>query len=185
MQSARMWTGPEAISIWDEIVQARKQELQSSDVSETFSYATALAGHVALTRDQLAEWDNSARAWLRHADRTRSKQQTQVMLILSNLDGVAVNSMPSTYRSVIDAWVAALQGMENLIKGTSQGVSNGGLLLALASWHLYPDMIVSMQSLDPVLVISFRLVPLIPSCYRSLVIRLWCRMTHSSPVAPL
>lgn len=138
---ARIWTGPEATSIWSEIVQARKNELQHSDQGETFSYATTLAGNVALTRDQLAEWDNSARAWLRHADRIRSRQQTQVMLILSNLMGLSVSSMPSTYRSVIDAWVTALQGMENLVKGTSQGASSGGLLLALSSWHLYPDMI--------------------------------------------
>lgn len=145
--SARIWTGPEATSIWSEIVQARKNELQHSDQGETFSYATSLAGNVALTRDQLAEWDNSARAWLRHADRIRSRQQTQVMLILSNLMGLSVSSMPSTYRSVIDAWVTALQGMENLVKGTSQGASSGGLLLALSSWHLYPDMIVCGQSL--------------------------------------
>lgn len=118
------------------------------DQTETFSYSNALAGHVALTRDQLAQWDNSARAWLRHADQTLSKQQTQVKLILSSLDGLAVSSMPSTYRSVTDAWVTALQGMENLIKGTSQGASSGGLLLALSSWHLYPDMIVRMQCLE-------------------------------------
>ena len=181
MQSARVWTGPEAISIWDEIVQARKQELQRSGQSETFSYATTLAGHVAITRDQLAEWDNSARAWLRHADRTRSKQQTQVMLILSNLDGVAVSPMPSTYQSVIDAWVTALHGMENLTKGTSQGASSGGLLLALASWHLYPDMIVSIQSLGP---FFFRYSQVTQEHDRSLVIRLWYRMTHSSPEEP-
>ena len=68
------------------------------------------------------------------------------MLFLSSLDGLAVSSMPSRYRSVIDAWVIALQGMENLVKGSSQGASSGGLLLALSSWHLYPDMIVSGQS---------------------------------------
>lgn len=146
--SARIWTGPEAISIWDEIVQARKNELLSSGQGETFSYAATLAGHVALTRDQLSEWDNSARAWLRHADRVRSRQQTQVTLILSNIEGLAVSSMTSTYRSVIDAWVTALQGMENLVNGTSQGVSTGGLLLALSSWHLYPDMIVRIHSLE-------------------------------------
>lgn len=49
--------------------------------------------------------------------------------------------MPSAYRSVIDAWVTALQGMEKVVKGTSQEASSGGLLLALSSWHLYPDMI--------------------------------------------
>ena len=144
MRRARVWTAPEATSIWFEIVQARKHELQESIQEETFSFAMALAGNVTLTREQLAEWDNSARAWLRHADRVRSAEQTQVMLILSNVEGLAVSPIPSTYKSVMDAWVTALQGMEALLNGTSQGISSGGLLLALSSWHLYPDMIVCL-----------------------------------------
>ena len=105
----------------------------------------SLAGHVALTQGQLAEWDNSARAWLQHADRVRSRQQDQVKIILSSIEGLAVNAKTTTYRSVIDAWMTALNGMEKLLKGSPQGVSNGGLLLALASWHLYPDIIVCVH----------------------------------------
>ena len=142
MRRARIWTAPEATSIWVEIVQARKHELQQTIQEDTFSFAVALAGNVTLTREQLAEWDNSARAWLRHADRVRSTEQNQVMLILSNVEGLAISPIPSTYRSVMDAWLTALQGMESLLNGTSQGISSGGLVLALSSWHLYPDMIV-------------------------------------------
>ena len=141
-QRARIWKAPEATAIWSEIVEERKKELQNTEQNEIFSYASSLAGHVALTQDQLAEWDNSARAWLRHADRVRSRQQDQVKIILSSIEGLAVNAMTSTYRSVIDAWLTALSGMDNLLKGSPQGVSNGGLLLALSSGHLYPDIIV-------------------------------------------
>ena len=139
---ARIWKAPEATAIWSEIVEERKKELQNTEQNEIFSHASSLAGHVALTQDQLAEWDNSARAWLRYADRVRSRQQDQVKIILSSIEGLAVNAMTSTYRSVIDAWLTALSGMDNLLKGSPQGVSNGGLLLALSSWHLYPDIIV-------------------------------------------
>ena len=34
--------------------------------------------------------------------------------------------------------------MEALLNDTSQGISSGGLLLALSSWHLHPDMIVCL-----------------------------------------
>ena len=38
------------------MVQERKTELQRSGEGEIFSYATALAGHISLARDQHAEW---------------------------------------------------------------------------------------------------------------------------------
>lgn len=95
-----------------------------------------------LTREQLAEWDNSARAWLRHADHVKKKQQIQAMLICSNLD-LPVNAKPETYSNVTSGWKNALSGMESLLRGLSQNVTDGGLLLALSSWHLYPDLIVS------------------------------------------
>lgn len=50
--------------------------------------------------------------------------------------------MPTTYASVIEAWKSALVGLDNLLKGISQNLLNGGLLLALLSWHLFPDMLV-------------------------------------------
>ena len=98
IRRARVWTAPEATSIWFEIVQARKHELQQSVQEETFSFAVALAGDVTLTREQHAEWDNSARACLRDADRVRSTEQTQVMLIR-----LAVSPTHSPYKSVMDA----------------------------------------------------------------------------------
>jgi len=50
------------------------------------------------------------------------------------------------YSSVINAWKTALETMENLVDGRPQAVNNGSALLALSTWHLYPDIIVSSSS---------------------------------------
>jgi hypothetical protein len=137
-----MWKPAEAISIWEEIVKARKRELQEGTGEETFHASAFLASQVSLTREQLAEWDNSARSWLRYADKAREVEQTKVKFVIDDLR-LPVTSKGSLYESVIDAWTFALKGMEDLLKGTSQGVSNAGVMLALSSWHLYPDISVS------------------------------------------
>ena len=101
-----------------------------------------LAAQVVLDREQLAEWDNSARAWLRRADEGKKKEQTQLMLILNNLS-IPVNSKFDTYSSVMFALKTALLAMEELLEGRPQSVQDGSLLLALSCWHIYPDLIVS------------------------------------------
>lgn len=101
-----------------------------------------------LAREQLSEWDNSARAWLRRADEVKKKQQVQLTLICSNLD-IPVSIKADTFENVVEGWKNALVGMENLLGGQSQRVQDGGILLALAAWHLYPNMIVCFQILGP------------------------------------
>ena len=71
-----MWTAAEATSIWVEIVEARKDELLQIEGNDTINLPTMLAAQVVLDREQLAEWDNSARAWLRCADEGMKKEQT-------------------------------------------------------------------------------------------------------------
>ncbi|KAF2456673.1 hypothetical protein BDY21DRAFT_386143 [Lineolata rhizophorae] len=115
---ARMWTGPEATSIWAELVEERKRELSNMDPAELLHLPTLAAAQVTVSREQLSEWDNSARAWLRTADEAKR----------------------NTYKSVMDAWKLALTSMENIVSGIPQSVRNGSLLLGLASWHLFPDM---------------------------------------------
>ncbi|PGG96931.1 hypothetical protein GX51_07579 [Blastomyces parvus] len=136
---ARVWSAPEAISIWSELVAERKRALGTVNHAEPLGYGDLLASHVQISREQLAEWDNSARAWLRRADQAKKIEQTQVKLILDNIT-VCVNAKPTTYASTIDAWRSALVGMERLVKGESQNANDGGFLLALSSWHLYPDI---------------------------------------------
>ena len=147
---ARMWDGPEATSIWAEIVQRRKDSVRAEmDVKNIVEMTTLAAAKQDITRAQLAEWDASARSWLRTADAVKTRQQKQLMLILDNVKG-SVNKMSDTYESVLVAWKNSLVQMEGLVQGISQQAMNGDILLALSAWHLFPDMLVVVPCKTPV-----------------------------------
>ncbi|KAI9677129.1 MAG: hypothetical protein M1822_008238 [Bathelium mastoideum] len=141
---ARIFPGSEATSIWAELIEERKKELANENLSGPAHVSSFLLAQISLSREQVAEWDNSARAWLRAADEVKSVQQTQLLLIIKNINVPVNHEKGNLYGSVISAWKRALELMENLSRGTAQCVTpyegNGALLLALASWHLYPDM---------------------------------------------
>lgn len=136
---ARLWPTSEATSIWVELVAERKKRL--SDPQENLSLSALTAREVSISREHLTEWDASARAWLRTADKALTKKQKQLMLIIGNLD-IAVNGTIDVYESVLQAWTSALSSVENVIRGMPQMVHNGAVLLALSAWHLYPNMFV-------------------------------------------
>ncbi|KAE9373081.1 hypothetical protein N431DRAFT_544236 [Stipitochalara longipes BDJ] len=141
---ARMFTGPEAISIWVELIQKQKELICSQNKSQLYSgehQAAVLAAHQDISRNDLANWDASARAWLQSADQAMEQQYKQTMLILNNTC-IPVNNEPETYASVMKAWTVALEAMNNLVKGMPQRVHDGAALLAISSWHLYPDLVV-------------------------------------------
>lgn len=141
---ARMFTVPEAISVWVELIEKQKQLICASQQQNLFaqeSQAGSAAGLQEISRAELARWDASARAWLQSADEAKSLQQKQTRLILDNAS-VPVNNEPDTYSSVLKAWQVALEAMNNLAKGMPQTVQDGAALLAISSWHLYPDMTV-------------------------------------------
>ncbi|KAL8960187.1 MAG: hypothetical protein Q9193_003064 [Seirophora villosa] len=143
---ARIWDAPEATSIWVEIVKRRKEEVVAEfDNSDTAHLATLSAARQDLPRAQIAEWDDSARAWLRVADGVKKKQQKQLMLIVDNIQ-LPVNWKTDTYESVMEAWSNALTHVEALVQGISQHARSGDILLALSSWHLYPDLTVVTPS---------------------------------------
>ncbi|OJJ45239.1 hypothetical protein ASPZODRAFT_557669 [Penicilliopsis zonata CBS 506.65] len=137
---ARMWDGPEATSHWVELVSRRKREI-ATETSEIGDPALALVARESFQRRDLADWDASARAWLRVADNAKRVQQTQLRLILDNLS-LPVNSKVETYESIMHAWRSALEQMERLLAGVPQEARDGAIILGLDSWHLYPDMIV-------------------------------------------
>ena len=136
---ARVWKSTEATSIWIELVSARKKEMQLKREQGAQSMENYLASLSELDRNDLAELDNSARAWIRRGDEVQVKRQTQVRLILDNMD-IPVGATQSTLANVMEGWTTALIGIEALLRGESQRVHHGGLALALSSWHLYPDL---------------------------------------------
>ena len=58
---ARIFSAPEAISIWTEIVETRKDVLKSRIQSQSFHSWELAAARISISRDQLSMWDASAR----------------------------------------------------------------------------------------------------------------------------
>jgi hypothetical protein len=74
------------------------------------------------------------------------------MLIINNIN-ISVNqgnAKLNTYARVTEAWLTALNALENICVGIAQNVSKGSVLLGLASWHLYPNMLVLGERAAPV-----------------------------------
>lgn len=137
---ARIWNEPQAISLWVELVERRRIEVNGS-TAEGSNVAALMAAQQTFNREQLATWDSSARSWIKTADAQMRLQQTQLLLIISNID-LPVNSSSDLYDSVIKAWTSAMMAMEKLVQGIPQQIRDGATLLAISSWHLYPDMAV-------------------------------------------
>ena len=139
---ARIWDPSEATSIWMEIVKQRSESiLNDFEEGNVAAFADIAAAKNTLTPQPLAEWDNSARAWLRAADRVKAFEQKQLMLILDNIHQ-KVDGSHGTYNSVIKAWQDSLTAFEALLNGVSQKAKTGEVLLALSALHLYPDIMV-------------------------------------------
>jgi hypothetical protein len=143
---AHAWSGPQATSIWVEIVEERKRQLKRQIRDGLYDSTVQLSVAVSedLCRNDLAFWDASTRAFLQVADKVQIRRQKQLMLIVNNVN-LPVNQgneRTSTYSRVTDAWTTALNASENLFNGQSQNVSKGSVLLGLSSWHLYPNLIV-------------------------------------------
>lgn len=59
---ARVWSGPEATSIWSAIIVARRVLLQSRLNEREFHIGMVTACQIEIDREKLSEWDASARA---------------------------------------------------------------------------------------------------------------------------
>lgn len=136
---ARIWPAREAVAIWEEIIAGRKAELLRVDQTDPSWVSASLAARIEITYDQISSWDASARSWLQVADTAKLQQQRQLELLASNIT-IPVSQKPSTYSSVLEAWTTGLRFMENLVSGLTQSVQIGSEVLALTSWHLYPDI---------------------------------------------
>ena len=139
---ARAWDSKESVSIWVELVAERRRQIEEAfRDNHLVSESSLLSARHEISRQELALWDASTRAWLRSADQAKVWEQDQLMLIVKNVS-VPFSHGSSTYTKVIEAWRQAMIGLENLLHGRPQSISNGEVLLALSAWHLFPDLIV-------------------------------------------
>ncbi|TGJ81490.1 hypothetical protein E0Z10_g7272 [Xylaria hypoxylon] len=137
---ARIWEAPKATSIWVELVEKRKEQIQHvCDGSELSHQALIAASRQDITRRELAEWDASARSWLDIADIAKETEHQRMEAVLLKLS-LPVDNSTDVFTSVLRVWKTAMMAMENLCKGIPQRVHNGAVLLAITSWHLYPDV---------------------------------------------
>jgi hypothetical protein len=144
---ARTWPGLEAVAIWVEIVAERTRMIIDNAQQDAYNIpmGALFAAQTGISRKELADWDASARAWLQVADDAKQLQQKQLLLIVRNIS-LPVNEMTSTFSSVTEAWCVAMVAVEKLISGQPQSASKGAVLLGLASWSLYPDLLVLADS---------------------------------------
>ncbi|KAK8070421.1 hypothetical protein PG997_010624 [Apiospora hydei] len=118
-------------------IQAKAATAEYFDLSET------LSSKLELDQDQLASWDASARSWIRAANDSPviSGRQKTVRSILDHIN-TTVRNKQDLYTSVTEAWKLSLETMEKIITGSSYSIEDGSVVVALVSWHLYPDLIV-------------------------------------------
>jgi hypothetical protein len=149
---ARTWPGPEAVAIWVEIVAERTRMILTSAQQDAYNtpMGALFAARTGISRRELADWDASARAWLQIADDAKQLQQKQLLLIIKNVS-LPVNEISGTFSSVIEAWSAAMLAVEKLLSGQPQSATKGAVLLGLATWSLYPDLLALSEAPTPVL----------------------------------
>ncbi|KAI1634652.1 hypothetical protein F4809DRAFT_617698 [Biscogniauxia mediterranea] len=138
------WKHDEATAIWVEIVTERKRRLEEKVTQdEYFDLRDAVTSKLELDKDQLANWDASARAWLAAANDApvTSSRQKAVRGLLNELN-TSINSRQDVYSSVTEAWRTSLETLEKVVCGASYSIHDGAVILALLTWHLYPDIIV-------------------------------------------
>ena len=69
---ARVWDGPEAISVWVELVKERFSKLEKQCQNGTATpLGPLMASCQLISRANISEWDASVRAWLRAVDQAK------------------------------------------------------------------------------------------------------------------
>ncbi|KAI3333568.1 hypothetical protein F4824DRAFT_490763 [Ustulina deusta] len=140
---ARMWLPAEATSLWTEVIAERKREILTGvEQGDWFHPGISSAVQQEITREQLAKWDSSTRAWLQSADSARQRAYKQFLLIAQNVNVAIHDQDKSLYANIIHVWKTALSAMEGLILGRPHVVRDAPVLLGLSAWHIFPDMVV-------------------------------------------
>jgi hypothetical protein len=152
---ASIWSPSEAVSIWRELVDERKKDLIKKINSDAFLVDDLGMAHPQQTvsKEELQDWDASARAWLRAADGAQIIEKHKKKLI--NLVGkvhLPIGHRSQVYSGVTEAWKSALETVDKIVMGFPYSVArDGAVLAALSAWHLYPDMVVLSTSNEAII----------------------------------
>ena len=139
---ANAWDAKTATSIWVELVQEKRRQIQAKlDDSKVVSPHAFAAAQQDITRSELAMWDASARSWLRRAGLSMTLRHTQFSLIVSNMT-IPYPGGGSTFERVTLTWIRAMEVLEKLLNNLPQQACDQAVLLGISSWHLYPDLLV-------------------------------------------
>lgn len=138
---ARAFDAKEATGIWFELVKERKKDIEASAGRRIPHLHTFAAAKQDISRSELATWDASARAWLRRADESKSWEMLQFGLIVNNVK-LPYTAPGSTYEKAVSTWIDSMRALNDLLENKPQQASDRGILLAISSWHLYPNIIV-------------------------------------------
>lgn len=139
---ARAWDAKVATSIWVELVEERRRQLEAQMRDNKIVHPHSLAAaRETFGRAELAEWDASARSWLRRADLFMAFNHTQFRLVVDNL-AIPYASTGSTFEKVTMAWIRSMDVVEKLLGNLPQQACDRSVLLAVSCWHLYPDLLV-------------------------------------------
>ncbi|KAF4495955.1 hypothetical protein FAGAP_7889, partial [Fusarium agapanthi] len=134
---ARMLKDAEATAFWVQLVKSRLEELESkADPTQIHGIAAlyTIEHGRQITRDDLAAWDASARAWLDIATEAKKWETTQLRLILNNIPPIKEE------KDIHKFWIVAMTSIQKSIQGVPQDITNSVVLLGLMSWHIYPDL---------------------------------------------
>lgn len=139
---ARAWDAKEATAIWVELVHERKRRVQAQlEKNSIVNPYTHMAVMQDFNRPDLARWDASARSWLRRADQCTVFQHTQFKLVIDNIRLPFLDS-GTTFDKVTQAWIRSMEVLETLLGNEPQVAFDRSVLLAISSWHLYPNLLV-------------------------------------------
>jgi len=139
---ADAWDAKTATSIWVELVEHRKRQIQAElDDGKLINPHTSAAAQQPYSRSELASWDASARSWLRRAGTSMVVWRTQFALITENLT-VPYPRGANVYETVIATWTRAVEVLEKLLDNLPQEACDRAVIRGISAWHLYPDLLV-------------------------------------------
>ncbi|KAI0876675.1 hypothetical protein GGS24DRAFT_498650 [Hypoxylon argillaceum] len=90
---ARTWLPAEATSLWTEVIAERKHEILTGvEQGDWLHPGISYAVQQEITREQLAKWDSSTRAWLQSADISVRQSEYKQFLLIAQNGNVAIHN---------------------------------------------------------------------------------------------